>query len=109
MEQHCKTQRERGPEEAKCPSQTKQEGAGETPDKGARSSDMLSEAVRISEDDLDGHLRSLLRKGIQASAATRLRHHLQEPKAKRETQKGSHNWPVSYTCNQYNALKQRAV
>ena len=45
-EQHCKTQRERGPEEAKCPSLTKQEGAGgrgTLSEKEARSSDMSSE------------------------------------------------------------------
>ena len=71
--QQCKTQRERGPVEAKCPSQTKQEGAGGrgTMSEGeARSSDMLSEkTVRISEVDCDGHGRSLLRKGGQTSAA----------------------------------------
>ena len=47
--QNCKTQRERGPEEVKCPSQTKQEGAKDiSTSERTRSSEKPSEMGSVS-------------------------------------------------------------
>ena len=88
MEQHCKMQREKGPEAANCPSQTKEEGTGSNAT--TESATVVRETVRI--------VLSFLTQWLKAESTARNKthcHDLSEPITPNPQQK---RWSPTTSC-----------